>query len=294
MNKGAIADLPDSPAPEPDVEWMIYQALAGAWRLTEDGQSDASLAAMRDRFLAYVEKSVREAKLRGNWADAGNDYEQAVRAYAEGLFSPETAAFRTDFETTLRPFARAGLVNSLTQTLIKLTAPGIPDIYQGSEGLDFSLVDPDNRRPVDYAALEALEKLEALGWPESETHMAAMKQRLIAEMLSLRKRLPALFSEGHYTPLTLEGPTSGSAIAYARIHGDTALIMIAPRLPLGLLRQGAPSKAFAGTRVRIPADLICLSFTSVKQGASLELVNGMAPIDRVLSTEPYAIFLATP
>jgi (1->4)-alpha-D-glucan 1-alpha-D-glucosylmutase len=293
MHASRVANLADGPAPEPEVEWMIYQGLAGAWRLGEDGESEASLAAFRDRFLAYVEKSVREAKLRGNWSDAGNDYEKAVLAYAEALFSPESAAFRADFEKTLQPFARAGLINSLTQTLIKLTGPGIPDIYQGSEGLDFSLVDPDNRRPVDYAALEELETLQASGWPENATEMAAMKYRLVAEMLSLRKRLPALFSEGHYTPLTLEGPASDKAVAYARIHGDTALIVVAPRLPLGLLEQGEPSQAFAETSVILPADLAGFSFASAMPGVELAVSGGAVSLSDILEPAPYAILLAS-
>lgn len=292
MNKAAIVDLPNGPAPEPEVEWMIYHGLAGAWRLGEDGESEASLSAFSDRFLAYVEKSVREAKLRGNWSDAGNDYEKAVLAYARSLFTPEAAAFRADFEKTLEPFARAGLINSLTQTLIKLTAPGIPDIYQGSEGLDFSLVDPDNRRPVDYAALKELEALRASGWPETTTQMAAMKYRLVAEMLSLRKRAPTLFSDGHYTPLSLEGPASSHALAYARIHGETALIVVAPRLPLGLLKEADASGLFAGTTLVLPADLGGLTFASVMSGGTLETKDGKAPLDRVFAHAPYAVFLA--
>lgn len=292
MNKAAIVDLPDGPAPEPEVEWMIYQAMAGAWRLGEDGESEASLSAFSDRFLAYVEKSVREAKLRGNWSDAGNDYEKAVLAYARSLFTPEAAAFRADFEKTLEPFARAGLINSLTQTLIKLTAPGIPDIYQGSEGLDFSLVDPDNRRPVDYAALEELEALRASGWPETTTQMAAMKYRLVAEMLSLRKRAPTLFSDGHYTPLSLEGPASSHALAYARIHGETALIVVAPRLPLGLLKEADASALFAGTTLVLPTDLDGLTFASAMSGGALETQDGKAALDRVFADAPYAVYLA--
>ncbi|WP_137154481.1 malto-oligosyltrehalose synthase [Rhizobium sp. FKL33] len=293
MNKGAIAGLSDGTAPEPDVEWMIYQGLAGAWRLGEDGDSETSLAAFRDRFLAYVEKSVREAKRRGNWSDAGNNYEKAVLAYAERLFSPDAAAFRADFEKTLEPFARAGLINSLTQTLIKLTAPGIPDIYQGSEGLDFSLVDPDNRRPVDYAAMEELETLRPSAWPETADDMAAMKFRLVAEILSLRKRLPDLFSDGHYTPLSLHGPASGHAVAYARILGNTALIVIAPRLPFTLMRQGEPKTMFAGTNLVLPADAADLPFACLASGQSLEIEDGRASLKHAFDQAPFALYLAT-
>jgi (1->4)-alpha-D-glucan 1-alpha-D-glucosylmutase len=294
MNASGVVQLADGPAPEPEVEWMIYQALAGAWRLGEDGESEASLSAFRDRFLAYVEKSVREAKLRGNWSEAGNDYEKAVLAYAGALFSPEAAAFRADFETTLQPFARAGLINSLTQTLIKLTAPGIPDIYQGSEGLDFSLVDPDNRRPIDFEALTALESADTVGWPETAMAMAAQKYRLVADMLSLRKRVPAMLSEGHYTPLSVEGPASAHTLAFARMIGETALIVVAPRLPLALMRDGDGAAAFTGAKLPLPADLGNLTFTSMTSGETVVVEDGSVSLDRLFEDAPYAILLTGP
>ncbi|MDH6267776.1 (1-_4)-alpha-D-glucan 1-alpha-D-glucosylmutase [Rhizobium sp. SG_E_25_P2] len=294
MNAARVAELPDGPAPEPEVEWMIYQGLAGAWRLGEDGVSETSLNAFRDRFLAYVEKSVREAKLRGKWSDAGNAYEKAVLAYAGGLLSSDAAAFRADFETTLQPFARAGWVNSLTQTLIKLTAPGIPDIYQGSEGLDVSLVDPDNRRTVDYAALERLEASRASGWPLTANDMAAQKFRLIADMLSLRKRLPALFSEGHYVPLTIEGPASAHALAYARAHQATALLVVAPRLPLTFMEEADPRTFFAGANLVLPADLAGKTFHAMTPDASIASDGDRLALGEVFATAPYAVFLAEP
>ncbi|EJZ16760.1 malto-oligosyltrehalose synthase, partial [Rhizobium sp. Pop5] len=143
MNRSRLKELPEGVAPEPNVEWMLYQALAGVWPEDFDrGETEA----LRERFTAYALKAVREAKLRSGWIDQNAAYEEAVTAYATALVSPDNDAFLEDFERVLQPFIAAGYLNSLSQTLLKLTAPGIPDIYQGTEAFDFSLVDPDNRR----------------------------------------------------------------------------------------------------------------------------------------------------
>src|SRR5690606_32725802 len=150
----ALAEAPDawaesverwrrmnSPEPEPELGWMIYQALAGVWpHPFEENQ----LPALRNRFMDYLQKALREGKQRTSWTEIDEAYENAVRTYASSLL--DNAEFRRDFSRTLKPFITAGHHNSLTQTLLKLTAPGIPDIYQGAEAEDLTLVDPDNRR----------------------------------------------------------------------------------------------------------------------------------------------------
>ena len=132
MNRSALATLPDGSAPESNIEWMLYQALAGVWM---EGGADGQPTNLRERFVGYVEKAVREAKLRTEWAGPNENYEKAVLAYADRLVSPENKVFLDDFSRTIGPFIDAGFINSLSQTLIKLTAPGVPDIYQGTEGL---------------------------------------------------------------------------------------------------------------------------------------------------------------
>jgi (1->4)-alpha-D-glucan 1-alpha-D-glucosylmutase len=161
MHTSLVEPLAGGPAPEPDTEWLLYQALAGVWPAGAKRLDAAELAALSQRFEAYVEKALREAKVRTDWADTDEAYEAAVKAYAARLLSPDNAGFLDDFMATLQPFIEAGALNSLAQTLIKMTAPGVPDFYQGVEGGDFSLVDPDNRQPVDFAALARC--LEA-GW----------------------------------------------------------------------------------------------------------------------------------
>ncbi|MCM2449295.1 malto-oligosyltrehalose synthase [Agrobacterium vitis] len=227
MHRGNLVSLPDGPAPDPNVEWMLYQALAGIWLAPTEATDSATLAA---RFLAYTEKALREAKVRTDWAEPNEAFEQAVRSYAEQLVSPENRSFLTDFGDTLRPFMAAGEVNSLSQTLIKLTAPGVPDIYQGTEGKDDSLVDPDNRRIIDYQALAA-----EMTAPASERPVSFIqrKQRLIREVLALRSRHASLFNEGDYVPLEVTGHARDHVIAFARVQGNDIALTIAPRLVFG-------------------------------------------------------------
>ena len=218
MNRDHVAQLPDGPAPEANIEWMLYQSLAGIWPVNFE---QSALASLKDRFLAYTEKALREAKLRTDWAEPNEAYEQVVRAYAEWLVSPDNQGFVEDFDRVLQPFIAAGARNSLSQTLIKLTAPGVPDIYQGAEGVEDSLVDPDNRRTVDYAALAAAHGGHSL---------AARKQELIRRGLALRARHRALFDEGDYRPLDITGPGRDHVLAFARVHGEEQVLTIVPRL----------------------------------------------------------------
>ncbi len=246
MNSAAIVSLNDGPAPEPAVEWLIYQALIGVW--PEDLRPDDAqgLKELEDRFLPYLEKSLREAKLRTSWNDQNQGYEKAVTAYAQHLFSPEAAEFRRDFVGRLDAVFLAGAVNGVTQTLIKLTAPGIPDIYQGSEGIDLSLVDPDNRRMPDFARLTAGLDQETDASDKTVWLDARLKQQLVAKLLPLRRDQPELFLNGDYIPLGVSGKAADHVVAFGRRLEDQRVVVIAPRLMLGAIRdaKGLPDAAF--------------------------------------------------
>lgn len=232
MNQDKVTVLDDGPAPKPAVAWMLYQALAGVWPVTLRPEDEAGLQALEERFLPFVEKALREAKLRTNWVDNNDAYEKTVLDYASHLLSPANQTFLQDFCGSLQPFIHAGLVNSLTQTVIKLTAPGVPDIYQGSEALNFSLVDPDNRREPDFAALERLldEDENSDSFTEESWLSGQLKQHVIARLLRFRQQQPTLFRKGDYLPLAATGKRAENVIAFARAEGDDALIVIAPRL----------------------------------------------------------------
>ncbi len=271
MNRDKVIRLDDGTAPKPSVEWMLYQALAGVWPPELRPQDAAGLRALEERFLEFVEKALREAKLRTDWGDSNEAYEKAVLDYARHLLSPANQAFLQDFADALRPFIRAGLVNGLTQTVIKLAAPGVPDIYQGSEALNFSLVDPDNRREPDFTALERmLAEDKKLALNSEEDRSGRLKQHVIAGILHLRQQKPTLFRKGDYLPLAATGKQADNLIAFARVQSDDALIVIAPRLVFGALQENAQLSS-ADAEIALPERLAHRRYRNILSGEELRL-----------------------
>lgn len=260
MNQTQVRFLNDGTAPNAADTWMIYQALAGVWPATLLPDDTAGLKELETRFLAFMEKALREAKQRTDWIDSNESYESVVLNYAQQLFAADNSLFLNDFHTALQPFIRAGLVNSLSQTVIKLTAPGVPDIYQGSEALNFSLVDPDNRREPDFAVLA--HNLDSEGPElfnsENAWRDGQLKQYVTASFLRLRQRYSALFHYGDWVPLKVTGEREENLIAYARINGEEALIVVVPRLAFDVAAHGladSPVRLWGNTAVAIPEDL---------------------------------------
>lgn len=292
MNRTYLAHLPDGVAPGPNFEWMLYQSLAGIWPENFGAAGAKDIESLRARFLAYVEKAVREAKRRSDWAHENPDYERAVRAYATQLLAPGNARFIMDFERTLQPFVQAGYLNSLSQTLVKMTAPGVADLYQGAEGLDFSLVDPDNRRTVPFETLATW--LDDQQTPLTGLSAAALKQRIIRFCLALRREHPSLFSDGRYLPLTVTGSGSRHLVAFARQLDNQFAITIVPRLMYGRL-AGATLSAGAdfwkGTDILLPPALQearkrdVLTGKTAAAGASLSAAE-------LLGDQPVALVVA--
>ncbi|API56461.1 malto-oligosyltrehalose synthase (plasmid) [Rhizobium leguminosarum] len=284
MNRPWLKDLPDGAAPEPNVEWMLYQALAGIWPEDFDrGQTEE----LRERFTDYAVKAVREAKLRSGWTEQDAAYEEAVTTYAAALVSPENDVFLEDLERVLQPFIAAGYLNSLSQTLLKLTAPGIPDIYQGAEGFDFCLVDPDNRRPVDHKRLTAW--LDEAG-PIAKLQAAALKQRLVGIGLQLRQRQAELFARGDYLPLKVTGNRRDHVLAFARVHKDDFAIIAAPRLMFGWLDPGvlfAGAEFWEDTAIAVPSPLHGLKADLVT-GKTIE-PGGSISVAALLGSQPVGL-----
>lgn len=217
--------------PDRNAEYLIYQTLAGAWPLP------------LDRALACLEKAAREAKQHTHWSDPNAAYEEALRDFVIGVLGDR--AFLDDAERFVTPLVRAGFVNSLAQTLLKLTSPGVPDIYQGTDLWDFSLVDPDNRRPVDFerrqALLAELQQRVKPGPGEDllqellqDSGEGRMKLFVIHLTLQHRRLHPELFQEGSYIPLLAMGKQAGHVCAFARTLGRMTTIAVVPRLVLGL------------------------------------------------------------
>ena len=260
INRSKVMQLDDGPAPGPAIEWMLYQALVGVWPATLSPDDEDGLKTLEERFLPYVEKALREAKLRTDWAVNNDAYEQAIFDYTRHLLSPDNRAFLSDFASSIKPFIHAGLVNSLSQTVIKLTAPGVPDIYQGSEGLNFSLVDPDNRLEPDFDLLQQQLAEDSISYSLTDQDWLSgrLKQHIIATLLPLRQKRPDLFSKGDYVPLTATGSRAAHILAWARVKGDDAVIVIAPRLVFSLLNEKlceTPTTLWSGTEIVLPEHL---------------------------------------
>jgi (1->4)-alpha-D-glucan 1-alpha-D-glucosylmutase len=256
-----LANMDGDAVPEPAVQWMIFQALAGSWPATSGADlSDEECRALGERLHAFLEKALREAKLVSNWNPVNQPYEEAVQAYAARLLSADNGDFRRDFDETLRPFIHAGQMNALTQTILKLTAPGVPDIYQGSEQLDLSFVDPDNRRPPDFEALSVALSAEPadgpIEWSAEALASGHVKQQVIRRLLHWRRDHPALFDEGDYLPLAIEGQNREHLTGFIRRHGGGCLLVVVPRLT-HKLEVTPPDEAEDGrTRVVLPDEML--------------------------------------
>lgn len=267
MNQTHVRFLNDGTAPNAADTWMIYQALAGVWPATLSPDDRDGLQTLEARFLGFIEKALREAKQRTDWIDSNESYENVVMDYVRHLLSPDNTLFLHDFSETLQPFVRAGLMNSLSQTVIKLTAPGVPDIYQGSEALNFSLVDPDNRREPDFAALvQNLSTANSTVFNDEQCWRdGRVKQYVTATLLRLRPHYPALFRYGDWLPLKVTGEREEHLIAYARVKDDEALIVAVPRLVFTVTGN---EKLWVNTSVAIPEELVGKRYRDVFSGES--------------------------
>jgi (1->4)-alpha-D-glucan 1-alpha-D-glucosylmutase len=286
-------DIEGGPAPEPEMEWLFYQALAGVWPADLDPEDEAGSSALAERMEAYILKVVREAKARTSWTSPAAEYEKAVGGFVPAAFS--SRAFLADFVRRTAPLRLAGAVTSLAQLAIKLAAPGVPDIYQGTELWDLSLVDPDNRRPVDFALRsEAAAEVNAAGPDEllRDWRSGRVKLRLLKAGLALRRERPALFAEGDYVPLEVAGEAARHAIAFARVYGEEWLVLIATRLPLRLLDSSdvplIGSSRWGDTRVLLPAEAHSLAFRNIVFGDRLSAA-GEIPLASALARFPAAL-----
>ncbi len=257
-------------APTHNDEYLIYQTLAGTWPW---GDSDPDTqVTFRRRLEAYLIKAMREAKLHSSWLNPKQAYEKATLDFLGRLIDPGSGSeFLPDFLELEAGLIRSGFFNSLGQVLFKLTAPGVPDIYQGNELWDFSLVDPDNRRPVDYRIRRVLLQ-EIKSWDELDAdrlaeHLARMtnhlddgriKLYLTRETLRLRRNHPDLFRRGGYQPLAARGRKADHVCAFLRLEGSRVAVVAAPRWTRRLLgADGSLGEAevWGDTSMELPAEL---------------------------------------
>jgi len=235
-------DVDGRAAPDANDEYLFYQTLVGAWPAQE---ADESLERLTERLVGYMEKATKEAKRHTSWVNPNAGYDAATRSFVTGLLAPG-GAFLSTFRAFQRLVAAHGAVNSLAQTLLKIAAPGIPDFYQGTELWELSLVDPDNRRPVDFArrralldALRARIPAEDAGAPDLTALCADLlehwrdgrvKLYLTHRALTLRRRRFRLFGAGEYRGLAPGGRHAEHVVALARLDEADAVIAAVPRL----------------------------------------------------------------
>jgi (1->4)-alpha-D-glucan 1-alpha-D-glucosylmutase len=277
---------------------MFYQALAGAWPSDLTLEEAAGVGTLARRLSQFMLKAVREAKVFTSWTAQNEPYEAAIESFTrDALDLAKSGAFLQDFLETCEPLFLAGALNALSQTAIKLTAPGITDIYQGAELWDLSLVDPDNRRPIDFAAYQALQTATA------ETEMSdllgswrsgAIKLRLIEAGLALRQSAKDLFAKGAYMPLAVEGTAAEHVVAFARVHEGNAGITIVPRACLDFLRGEriplVPSQSWGDTLVRLPQPLAGWRWRNLVTNQLLDATRGLA-LGEVLQHVPVALLV---
>lgn len=227
-------------APSPGDEAILYQMLVGAWPLGLSVDDHAGRIAYGKRLAAWLEKALREAKLVTDWFAPNAEYEDVARRFlTELLAGAQPSQSLVEIAAFARRIGPAGAVNGLAQLILKMTSPGVPDFYQGTEYWDQSLVDPDNRAPVDFdsrrATLSASAALEDLlvHWRDGR-----IKQELIRRVLSYRRAKPSLFSDGAYRALNVYGPLSENVAAFERVHREDRVCIIWCRLPQRLLQDG--------------------------------------------------------
>jgi (1->4)-alpha-D-glucan 1-alpha-D-glucosylmutase len=286
LNARRKADVDGSPAPTENDEYNLYQALIGTWpaQWLASGVNaipPEEMEAYVARIEAYLRKALREAKFRTSWTNPSEAYETAALGFARGILMPKRPTpFLRELAALALECARSGAISSLAQTTLKLTAPGVPDIYQGTEFWDLSLVDPDNRRPVDYAArLAAVRDFEARAARREHAELARelrrdwhdgrIKAYVTWSLLHLRRELPETFTGGDYRRLETRGRSADRVVAFARDR----VVVIAPRLLRRILIEdaeddGLPGFALAGVRVRLPSGTA--RYTHRFTGATIE------------------------
>jgi (1->4)-alpha-D-glucan 1-alpha-D-glucosylmutase len=269
LNAAHRRQVDDVIAPDPNEEYFLYQTLLGAWPL--EPYSADEYAAFVQRIQEYLVKALHEAKVHTSWINPDTDYDTAVQDFVTRVLDPDVSGpFLEDFRRFQRKISHYGLFNSLAQTLLKVTLPGVPDTYQGTELWDFSLVDPDNRRPVDYEhrrrLLEDLRaRVAAAGQdrrPLARELVAAradgrVKLYVTWQALQCRRDRPGLFATGDYLPAESAGPKGEHIFAFVRRVGEHAAIVAVPRLLTRLvgIEEGPPvgPKVWQDTRLLLPA-----------------------------------------
>jgi (1->4)-alpha-D-glucan 1-alpha-D-glucosylmutase len=301
--------------PDSNEEYFLYQTLIGTWPMPKKASlAPNDWALSREvrisyiaRIQAYMQKAVHEGKINLSWINPNEEYSETLNRFVARILSPGTASKPNNFLRLMHEFmpklAWFGAVNSVAQTLLKLTCPGVPDIYQGQELFDFSLVDPDNRRPVDYAHVQKY--LEEFGQQEASPEKCRellnhwtdgrLKMWTTHRALQVRNETREIFRHGDYVEVAIEGERKTHVIAFIRHHEQKAAIVAVPRLSFTLV-NGEPRLATAeewgNTRLRVPQEFASSEFRNSLTGERVTVQdNGDLLCSEIFATFPVALLV---
>ncbi len=284
LNSSFKKNVEGETAPSFNEEYLLYQTLLGMWPFEGVNPDEEYIG----RVQRYMLKAIKEAKVNSSWVQPNEEWEEAVGSFIAGILDKQHG-FRSKIEPAAAKIAWHGMLNSLTQTILKLTVPGIPDFFQGTELWDFRLVDPDNRGPVDFVARQQIleqvrdEKAETLfdSWQDGR-----IKMLVTSRLLRLRQTAPALFSQGSYSSFYANGDLSDCCVAFSREHDSQIILVVVPRFTTRLCKPGSAAdwkEAELLFDKSLPAMTDALTGRTFKSGSdTLALKN--------LDTFPFAVF----
>jgi (1->4)-alpha-D-glucan 1-alpha-D-glucosylmutase len=308
MNGPARVELEEGSVPDGNEEYFFYQTLVSVWPYMRIAPAERRV--LLRRIQDYMHKAAKEAKLRTSWVSPNQPHEQALMEFVRLVLQPHpTNVFLADFLEFQRPVAIAGMLNSLSQMVLKICAPGIPDFFQGTELWDDSLVDPDNRRPVDFAARRAI--LAEIARRASENphkvieelladlRSARIKVYLARCALNFRREHPELFASGAYIPLKSSGAREQHVVAFARRYREQHMIVMVGRFFMrlggGSLTSVPDGSAWRDTTLALPQTLDHIPnryvdlFTGGLVDVRLDESGPRLPIDQVFTRMPVAM-----
>lgn len=294
INRRAKRIFDDTAAPDPTEEYLFYQTLLGTWPIDASGHAEERAGPEYiGRVQAYMAKALKEAKMNTSWIQPNEQWDAAMNEFVARVLDPSPKnKFPPSFRPVAEEIARLGAVNSLAQVTLKLTVPGVPDIYQGNEIWDFSLVDPDNRRPVDYERRrEMLDSLSGAApggllqnWPDGR-----IKLFLTQGLLRFRRDHGALFEQGTYLPLNVSGTFADCCVAFAREHEGDWIAVVVPRLSS---RVGFPpiGDKWKDTVVAWPESFSRDGARELFTDRELRSQDGALHLSEAMSILPFAVY----
>ncbi|NLF84411.1 MAG: malto-oligosyltrehalose synthase [Candidatus Gastranaerophilales bacterium] len=307
INKFRKIKIDNVLSPDRNDEYLFYQTLLAIYpcKILSDAEKDDIM----QRIERYMIKAMREAKVHTSWVNINSQYEEATIGYIRKILSsPDNHPFWKEFMPFLKEIAHVGALNSVFQVVLKLTCPGVPEIYQGSEVLKFTLVDPDNRNPVDYELLRQnfAEIRHSLNEPNNRAdnwheellplNSGRMKLFYTAAILNFRQKNKNLFRYGNYVPIEAEGVMKNHVIAFARHYGNECAIVVVPRCVYGMVTDSEPlpvgHKNWQDTKITLPNDFSEYSFKDIITGTRFENIGKSLNIGDILNKLPAAVLYA--